>query len=186
MGMLQSSMISAVPSSPAEALLAREGQSRREGSGIQIEQLPGRWMLQQTWTRSGDAPAPGTATLLRWLQASLTLTRGGQGLSIVNQVCLAGIRLRFSGQAKLKGSRPLLMFSFTSLELSWSDQVLLQRSLPSWPRAPPRSPRWRVHRGAPVASRTRLRHSEHGWAPGRCRTRDGSSWWRRASYRRIT
>ncbi len=131
MGVLQSPMISALPGSPAAALLAREDQSRREGSGIQIEQLPGCWMLQQTWTRSGDAPAPGTATLLRWLQASLTLSHGDQGLSIVNQVCLAGFRLRFSGQAQLKGSRPLLMFSFTSLELSWSDQVLLQRSLPS-------------------------------------------------------
>ena len=131
MGMLQSPMISALPGSPAAALLAREDQSRREGSGIQIEQLPGCWMLQQTWTRSGDPPAPGTATLLRWLQASLTLSHGDQGLSIVNQVCLAGFRLRFSGQAQLKGSRPLLMFSFTSLELSWSDQVLLQRSLPS-------------------------------------------------------
>ncbi len=74
MGMLQSPMISAVPGSPAAALLAREGKSRREGSGIQIEQLPGCWMLQQTWTRSGDAPAPGTATLLRWLQASLILS----------------------------------------------------------------------------------------------------------------
>ena len=124
-------MISAVPGKPAAVLLARERQSRREGSGIQIEQLPGCWMLQQTWTRSGDAPAPGTATLLRWLQASLILTRCEDGLSIVNQVSLAGIRLRFSGHAQLKGSRPLLMFSFTAMELSWLGQVLLQRSLPS-------------------------------------------------------
>ncbi len=131
MEMLQSPMISVVPGSPAAALLAREGLSRRNGSGIQIEQLPGCWMLQQTWTRSGDPPAPGTATLLRWLQASLILSRGDQGLNIVNQICLAGFWLRFRGHAQLKGSRPLLMFSFTSLELSWSHQVLLQRSLPS-------------------------------------------------------
>ncbi|WP_392347578.1 hypothetical protein [Parasynechococcus sp.] len=120
-----------MPVSPAAALLARERQSRRDGSGIQIEQLPGCWMLQQTWNRGGDAPTPGTALLLRWLQASLILSRGDQGLSIVNQVCLAGFRLRFSGHAQLKGSRPLLMFSFTSLELTWSHQVLLQRPLPS-------------------------------------------------------
>ena len=124
-------MISAVPGSPAVELLARERQSRREGSGIQIEQLPGCWMLQQTWSRNGDAPAPGTATLLRSLQASLILNRCEQDLSSVNQVALAGFRLRFSGRAQLKGLRPLLMFSFTSMELSWSDQVLLQRSLPS-------------------------------------------------------
>ena len=124
-------MISAVPGPPAAELLARERQSRQQGSGIQLEQLPGCWMLQQTWTRSGDAPAPGTAMLLRWLQASLILSCGDQGLSIANQVSLAGFRLRFSGHAQLKGSRPLLMFSFTSLELSWSHQVLLQRSLPS-------------------------------------------------------
>ena len=124
-------MISAVPGKPAAALLARERQSRRQGSGIQIEQLPGCWMLQQTWTRSGDAPAAGTATLLRWLQASLIMNRSEHGLSIVNQVSLAGIRLRFSGHAQLKGSRPLLMFSFTAMELSWLGQVLLQLSLPS-------------------------------------------------------
>ena len=108
-------MISAVPGPPAVELLARERQSRREGSGIQIEQLPGCWMLQQTWSRNGDAPAPGTATLLRWLQASLILNRCDQDLSIVNQVALVGFRLRFSGRAQLKGLRPLLMFSFTSM-----------------------------------------------------------------------
>ena len=131
MGKLQSPMISAMPDSPAAALLARERQSRREGSGIQGEQLPGCWMLQQTWNRNGDAPAPGTATLLRWLQANLILNGCEQGLSIVNQVSIAGFRLRFSGHAQLKGARPLLIFSFTSMELSWSGRVLLQRSLPS-------------------------------------------------------
>ena len=124
-------MISAVPGPPAVELLARERQSRRKGSGIQIEQLPGCWMLQQTWSRNGDAPAPGSATLLRWLQASLILSRGEQGLDIVNQVSLTAFRLRFSGHAQLKGSRPLLMFSFTTMQLSWLGQVLLQRSLPS-------------------------------------------------------
>ena len=131
MGRLQNPMISAVSGPSAAELLARERQSRREGSGIQLEQLPGCWMLQQTWNRNGEPPAPGTAALLRWLQASLILNRSEQGLRIVNQVALAGFRLRFSGHAQLKGSRPLLMFSFTSLELSWSNQVLLQRSLPS-------------------------------------------------------
>ena len=124
-------MISAIPGPPGADLLARERQIRREGSGIQIEQLPGCWLLQQTWSRKGDASAPGTATLLRWLQASLTLQRCGQELSIINQVCFAGFRLRFSGSAHLKGSRPLLVFSFASLELSWSGQVLHRRSLPA-------------------------------------------------------
>ena len=124
-------MISAVPGLSAADLLSRERQARRGGTGILIEQLPGCWMLQQTWNRNGDAPAPGTGTLLRWLRASLILNRSEQGLSIVNQVSLGGFRLRFSGHAQLKGARPLLMFSFTSLELNWSDQVLLRRSLPS-------------------------------------------------------
>ncbi len=131
MGRLQSPMISAVTGPPAAALLARERQIRRKGSGIRIEQLPGCWMLQQTWSRTGDAPAPGTATLLRWLQASLILNRCEQGLTIVNQVSMAGFRLQFSGRAELKGSRPLLVFSFTSLKLSWSGQVLHQRNLPA-------------------------------------------------------
>ena len=123
-------MISAVSGPPVAALLASERQSRRKGSGIQIEQLPGYWILQQTWNGNGDAPAPGTATLLHWLHASLILSLCDQGLDITNQVSLAGFRLKFIGHAQLKGSRPLLMFSFTSLELSWSSQLLLQRSLP--------------------------------------------------------
>ena len=131
MGTLQSPMISALPGSPAAALLARERQSRRVGSGIQIEQLPGCWMLQQTWNRNGAAPAPGTANLLRLLGACLILNNSEHGLSIVNQVSFGGFRLRFSGHAQLKGSRPLLMFSFTTLELSWLDWVLLERSLPT-------------------------------------------------------
>ena len=129
-------MISAVPDKPAAALLARERQIRHGGSGIQIEALPGCWMLQQTWSRSGDAPAPGTARLLRWLQASLILKRCDQELTIINQVCLAGFKLQFSGSANLKGSRPLLVFSFASLELSYSDLVLHRRSLPQPQRLP--------------------------------------------------
>ena len=123
-------MISAVPDKPAAALLARERQIRHGGSGIQIEALTGCWMLQQTWSRRGDAPAPGTATLLRWLKASLILKRCDQDLTIINQVCLAGFKLQFSGSANLKGSRPLLVFSFASLELSWCGQVMHRRSLP--------------------------------------------------------
>ena len=63
--------------------------------------------------------------------ASDVYKRQDQGLGITNQVSLAGFRLRFSGHAQLKGSRPLLMFSFTSMELSWSSLLVLQRSLPS-------------------------------------------------------
>ena len=124
-------MISAVPDPPAAILLARERQSRHEGSGIRIEQLPGCWMLQQTWNRNGAAPAPGTASLLRWLGACLILNNCEQGLSIVNQVSFGGFRLRFSGYAQLKGSRPLLMFSFKTMDLSWLGWVLLERSLPT-------------------------------------------------------
>ena len=124
-------MISAVPGLSAADLLSRERQARRGGTGILIEQLPGCWMLQQTWNRNGDAPAPGTGTLLRWLRASLILNRSEQGLSIVNQVSLGGFRLRFSGHAQLKGARPLLIFSFASLELSCWGQVLHRRKMPT-------------------------------------------------------
>ena len=127
---MQYPMISAVAGSTAGALLALERQVRRDGSGIRTEQLPGCWVLQQTWTRQGDAPAPGSATMLRWLKACLILNRCDQGLTIVNQVTLLGFLLRFSGSAHLRGTRPLLMFSFSTLEVCWADQVLLRRPLP--------------------------------------------------------
>ena len=130
-GLIQNAMISAATVLDTASLLALEHRSRREGSGIQIDQLTGCWMLRQTWSRKGEASAPGTATLLRWLQASLILKRCDHDLSIANQVSLAGFRLRFSGRARLEGARPLLMFSFTTLELSWTGQVLHRRSLPS-------------------------------------------------------
>ena len=90
-----------------------------------------------------QTPAPlsiivAGATLLRWLQASLILKRCDQDLTIINQVCLAGFKLQFSGSAHLKGSRPLLVFSFASLELSCSGLVLHRRSLP--PQPPQRLP----------------------------------------------
>ena len=55
---------------------------------------------------------------------------GDGGLTIANAVNLGALTLRFDGKAKLIGKRPLLQFSFSSLQLSLGSTVLLRRELP--------------------------------------------------------
>jgi hypothetical protein len=118
------------------AILEREQRSRREGSGITAGQLAGRWRLVELWSREAR-PQPRQAASLRWLQASLQLTptrpEDGEHLVVVNGVQVGPLALRFCGQGRLTGRRPLLQFSFQTLELLLGDRLLLQRDLGAAP-----------------------------------------------------
>ena len=119
-----------LPSS--DDLLALERQSRHSGSDITTTSLVGTWRLRATWSRDGTPAPAASSALLRSLGACLFLdgeeTEGV--LRIANQVNLGSLRLRFDGEAELKGRRPLLMFSFRSVRLSLGPLTLLERSLP--------------------------------------------------------
>lgn len=141
-------------------LLALERQSRQSGSGLSREALLGTWILQRTWPRGRSTPADLASTLLRGLGASLSLSSpaaaaaaaapaaaatapasapGADGaaaaelapLEIINSVRLGTLELRFCGEARLQGRRPLLLFRFLRLQLRLGGQALLDRPLPA-------------------------------------------------------
>ena len=111
-------------------ILQRERQARLLGSGIAPDSLEGVWILQNTWSKHGKRPTPGTDPLLRSLGARLQLEQRDEKWAIVNQVNLGSLRLRFQGAAQLKGSRPLLTFGFCSVDISLAGRTLLHRSIP--------------------------------------------------------
>ena len=117
----------------AETILALEAVAKKRGSGIVHESLNGVWRLQNTWTATGDNPAPGTDFLLRSLGARLELKSTATGWRIVNQIMVAGVQLRFEGEAHLKGRRPVLMFRFETVKLLLTERILLERNVPEPP-----------------------------------------------------
>lgn len=119
---------------------------RRGGTALQAEQLAGDWRLQQVWPRGGGAASELTASLLRGVGAALELgsaeataaadgaADGGSdrdGFSLVNRVRLGPLELRFVGQGRLEGTRPLLVFGFSCCQLCWAGRVLVSWSLPA-------------------------------------------------------
>ena len=113
------------------ALLNLERDARLHGSGIQAEQLGGCWYLQKTWKRSGDPSTPGTDGCLRALHASLILTVSAEPdhIQIENRVQFAGFQLSFQGLAQLKGKRPLLFFSFESVQLKSGEKIWFRKAI---------------------------------------------------------
>lgn len=128
-------------------LLALERQSRQSGSGLSREALLGTWILQRTWPRGSSTPADLSSTLLRGLGASLSLSAPAAAadpataaaeatadippLEIINSVRLGMLELRFCGEARLQGRRPLLLFRFLRLQLRLGERALLDRPLPA-------------------------------------------------------
>ena len=123
---------------PPSDILRLEHLARQQGSGIHPDRLEGHWTLQSTWSRSGDRPAPGTDLLLRSLGACLQLAWIDGAFTMINQVNLGSLRLRFQGEARVEGRRPLLLFSFRSVELSCAGITLLHRTIPQ--PSPQRTP----------------------------------------------
>ena len=112
-------------------ILRLERQARQRGSAIPPGDLPGVWILQNTWSKDGQRPAPGTDPLLRSLGARLQLELVDGCWTLINQVSLGSLCLRFQGTAQLKGARPLLLFSFHTIAITLAGRTLLQRSIPT-------------------------------------------------------
>ncbi len=114
-----------------DQLLMLEREVRAQGTGLRPAQLLGCWKLRQVWPKGSSSVASLSSVLLRSLDASLMLSAGASQseLAIANSVTLGALRLRFDGLGRLLGKRPLLQFSFSSVELSLAGQVLLKRPL---------------------------------------------------------
>lgn len=113
-----------------ETLLNREALVRRHGTGINAQDLVGRWCLHTLWSKGQASPSPLASLGLRATGATLELHQTGEGLGIVNSIRLGPLKLQFSGTAELVGRRPLLQFGFSDLELRWGERRLWQRALP--------------------------------------------------------
>ncbi|MFM9072128.1 MAG: hypothetical protein ACKOOC_01765, partial [Cyanobium sp.] len=114
------------------ALLELDRLSRREGSGLRVADLICRWRLEQLWGKGSSRPSSFSAALLRGLAARLEIAPGAtsESLRLGNAVNLGALELRFEGEGKLQGRRPLLMFWFERLQLRLGGRVLLERPLP--------------------------------------------------------
>lgn len=110
-----------------ESLLIREAKARRHGTGLNAQDLLGRWVLRQVWPKGQASPSTVTSQALRAIGATLELQNSGTELRLVNAVNLGALKLQFSGVAELTGLRPLLQFGFTDLELKWGEARLWHR-----------------------------------------------------------
>jgi len=115
----------------AGALLELERRCRSSGTGMDAEQLLGPWQLVQTWPKGQNEPAAASSWLLRTLAAQLRIEAGPSPdqLRLINRVSLGALSLQFSGQALLKGRRPLLVFWFERLQVQLGSFNLIDRSL---------------------------------------------------------
>ena len=120
-----------LPDGPA--LLTLERLSRKEGSGLRVADLIGRWRLDQLWGKGSSRPSALSAALLRSLAARLEISKGATAnhLRLATAVNLGALELRFDGEGQLQGRRPLLVFWFERLQLRLGAMVLLERTLPS-------------------------------------------------------
>jgi len=108
-----------------------EIRSRKSGSGLKVDGLIGRWQLQEIWGKTNKEPSVASSKFLRGLKALLTIEDRDQGqLAISNSVTFGPLKLCFLGPGALKQKRPLLMFSFTRLQISLAGRVLITLPLP--------------------------------------------------------
>ena len=113
----------------AIAVLKLERNARHQGTGLTLKALTGCWWLNTTWSRKGKAAPMASSLLLRALQACLDLEMYESELRIANQVSLGPLQLRFEGSANLLGRRPLLQFSFSTVQVKLGSIRLLERTL---------------------------------------------------------
>ena len=102
-----------------ERILKLEDQSRRCGSGLKELRLRGDWRLTAVAARGGKSFDALSSALLRSFGARLEIDAGSddRGLSLANSIRLGALVLRFVGNGKLVGKRPLLRFRFDRLQL---------------------------------------------------------------------
>jgi hypothetical protein len=113
-----------------EELLQLERSSRRLGSCIDASSLCGSWWLDQLWGRRQARSLQQPAALMRALAACLEISIESERLMLRNSISLGAISICFFGHGQLEGKRPLLKFSFDSLQLRWGKRLLFERSLP--------------------------------------------------------
>ena len=118
-------------------IIKLEKVANKEGSGITINDIVGKWKFQSVWKKGSDTIDNVSSTLLQILFASLELSiietiddsSDEMVFEIRNSIKFGLLSIVFFGKAFLKGKRPLLSFYFENLYLKLGDFNILNKSL---------------------------------------------------------
>ncbi|MDC3077796.1 hypothetical protein OA324_00610 [Prochlorococcus sp. AH-716-O05] len=111
-----------------------ESISKKDGSGIGYEDLIGTWKFNSVWKKGSKEIDNISSSILQVLAAKLELMKTNSKNNIVdykikNSVSFGILSIIFSGQASLKGRRPLLPFFFENLIINIGNLTLVNKPL---------------------------------------------------------
>ena len=110
-----------------------EKNSQKNGSGIVYEELLGIWKFKYVWGKESDEIKNIPSSILQVLSARLELKSKNKedqiNFEIKNSINFGLLNIIFTGRAELKGLRPLLMFYFEELIISFINFPILNRKL---------------------------------------------------------
>ena len=115
-------------------LIKLEKISRKEGTGIQFNELIGVWSFYSVWNQNKDYQDSISSKLLRIFSAQLELKEiklkeSINLFEIINSIEFGLLSIRFLGLGSLKGNQPILPFYFEKIELKFGTNSFLSRSL---------------------------------------------------------
>ena len=111
-----------------------ESISKKDGSGIEYEDLIGTWKFNSVWKKGSKEIDNISSSILQVLSAKLELKKTNSQNNIVdyqikNSVSFGILSIIFCGQASLKGARPLLPFFFENLIINIGIFTLVNKPL---------------------------------------------------------
>ena len=110
-----------------------EKNSQKNGSGIVHDELLGIWKFKYVWGKESDQIKNIPSSILQVLSARLELKSKNRedqlNFEINNSIHFGLLNVIFTGDAELKGLRPLLTFYFRELKISISNFPIFKREL---------------------------------------------------------
>ena len=111
-----------------------ENISKKDGSGIGYEDLIGTWKFNSVWKIGSEKIDNISSSILQVLSAKLELKKNNSqdnsiDFKIKNSIRFGILSIIFSGQASLKGTRPLLPFFFENLIINIGSFTLINKPL---------------------------------------------------------
>lgn len=108
--------------------------SKKDGSGINYEELIGIWKFQSVWKKGSDEIDNISSSILQVFKALLELKKpisekANQNYEIKNSINFGVFSIVFYGYALLKGTRPLLLFHFENLKINLGNFTLINKKL---------------------------------------------------------
>ena len=106
--------------------------SQKEGSGIIHKELLGIWKFQYVWKKDLDEIDNISSSILQVLSAKLELKKKNSednlNFEIKNSINFGLLNIIFSGNASLKGKRPLLPFNFENFKVTIGNFSIINKS----------------------------------------------------------